>query len=267
MLKGVTSEEGKNTVGKSLGEFLTKNGISSYEKASNLLQKSGINEELKEIALKAADIQKPAEDAATSLTSIGNTTGILSNVKNVLSGIWSLMKTHPAVSIISGISAVAVTAYAIYKKLQKTQDEYIKDGEKAQENINTATSNLSTSQNKLKGIATTYKKSTKEIKNQEDAVNSLTDSYTELYKGVNKNTNENRSLSDTDYQQYISLSNELAELNPELVSGYDEQGKTPFLTLVQMQKKRLKILDSFMMHKDFLLTLRLVKIFRLYMMA
>lgn len=224
MFKGVTSEEGKNTVGKSLGEFLTKNGISSYEKASNLLQKSGINEELKEIALKAADIQKPAEDAATSLTSIGNTTGILSNVKNVLSGIWSLMKTHPAVSIISGISAVAVTAYAIYKKLQKTQDEYIKDGEKAQENIDTATSNLSTSQNKLKGIATTYKKSTKEIKNQEDAVNSLADSYTELYKGVNKNTNENRSLSDTDYQQYISLSNELAELNPELVSGYDEQG-------------------------------------------
>lgn len=224
MFKGVTSEEGKNIVGKSLGEFLLKNGISSYKKASNLLQKSGINDELKEIALKAADIQKPAEDAAASLTSIGNTTGILSNVKNVLSGIWSLMKTHPAVSIISGISAVAVTAYAIYKKLQKTQDEYIKDGEKAQENIDTATSNLSTSQNKLKGIATTYKKSTKEIKNQEDAVNSLADSYTELYKGVNKNTNENRSLSDTDYQQYISLSNELAELNPELVSGYDEQG-------------------------------------------
>lgn len=224
MFKGVTSEEGKNIVGKSLGEFLSKNGISSYKKASNLLQKSGIDDELKEIALKAADIQKPAEDAATSLTSIGNTTGILSNVKNVLSGIWSLMKTHPAVSIISGISAVAVTAYAIYKKLQKTQDEYIKDGEKAQENIDTATSNLSTSQNKLKGIATTYKKSTKEIKNQEDAVNSLADSYTELYKGVNKSTNENRSLSDTDYQQYISLSNELAELNPELVSGYDEQG-------------------------------------------
>lgn len=224
MFKGVTSEEGKNIVGKSLGEFLSKNGISSYKKASSLLQKSGIDDELKEIALKAANIQKPAEDAAASLTSIGNTTGILSNVKNVLSGIWSLMKTHPAVSIISGISAVAVTAYAIYKKLQKTQDEYIKDGEKAQENIDTATSNLSTSQNKLKGIATTYKKSTKEIKNQEDAVNSLADSYTELYKGVNKNTNENRSLSDTDYQQYISLSNELAELNPELVSGYDEQG-------------------------------------------
>ena len=224
MFKGVTSEEGKNIVGKSLGEFLSKNDIFSYEKATSLLQKSGINEELKEIALKAADIQKPAEDAAASLTSIGNTTGILSSVKNVLSGIWSLMKTHPAVSIISGISAVAVAAYAIYKKLQKTQDEYIKDGEKAQENINTATSNLSTSQNKLKGIATTYKKSTKEIKNQEDAVNSLADSYTELYKGVNKNTNENRSLSDTDYQQYISLSNELAELNPELVSGYDGQG-------------------------------------------
>ena len=101
MFKGVTSEEGKNIVGKSLGEFLSKNGISSYKKASNLLQKSGIDDELKEIALKAADIQKPAEDAAASLTSIGNTTGILSNVKNVLSGIWSLMKTHPTVSIIS----------------------------------------------------------------------------------------------------------------------------------------------------------------------
>ena len=123
MFKGVTSEEGKNIVGKSLGEFLSKNGISSYKKASNLLQKSGIDDELKEIALKAADIQKPAEDAAASLTSIGNTTGILSNVKNVLSGIWSLMKTHPTVSIISGIGAVAVTAYPIYKKLQKTQDE------------------------------------------------------------------------------------------------------------------------------------------------
>ena len=43
-------------------------------------------------------------------------------------------------------------------------------------------------------------------------------------EGVNKFTNENKSLSTEEYQDYLDISNQLAELFPELVSGYDEQG-------------------------------------------
>lgn len=45
-----------------------------------------------------------------------------------------------------------------------------------------------------------------------------------FYKGVNKNTNENRLLSDEDYQSYLDISNQLAEAYPQLVSGTDAQG-------------------------------------------
>ena len=208
----VSGEDAQKQIAEKIGEYLKGK---SYEKASSILKSSGVvNEDLKEIALNAAEIQKPAEEATSALAGLGNTSAGLSKLKGVITGLGSTIKTaalaHPILATIAAIAGLTVAGVAIYKKLHKSQAEYIKDGEKAQSTIDESASSLKTNQTKLKSLATTYKDSSKEIKNHEEAIDSLAKSYTDLYKGVNKNTNENRTLSTEDYQNYLDLSNELA---------------------------------------------------------
>lgn len=47
--------------------------------------------------------------------------------------------------------------------------------------------------------------------------------FAELAKGVNEYA-ENQSLSEEEYKEFLALNNELAELMPELVAGYDKEG-------------------------------------------
>ena len=74
--------------------------------------------------------------------------------------------------------------------------------EKAQQSINDA-------QNKLKNVSS--------------AINENKDRFLELSEGVDK-FSKNIKLSEEDYAEYLSISNKLAEISPELVTGYTEQG-------------------------------------------
>lgn len=222
----VSDEDSQKQIAEKIGQYLKGK---SYEKASSILKSSGVvNEDLKEIALNAAEIQKPAEEATSALAGLGNTSAGLSKLKGIITGLGSTIKTaamaHPILATIAVITGLTVAGVALYKKLHKSQAEYIKDGEKAQSTIDESVNSLKANQSKLKSLATTYKTSSKEIKNHEEAIDSLAKSYSDLYKGVDKNTNENRTLSTDDYQNYLDLSNELAQTFPDLVSGYDEQG-------------------------------------------
>lgn len=222
----VSDEDSQKQIAEKIGQYLKGK---SYEKANSILKSSGVvNEDLKEIALNAAEIQKPAEEATSALAGLGNTSAGLSKLKGTITGLGSTIKTaamaHPILVTIAAITGLTVAGIAIYQKLHKSQSEYIKDGEKAQSTIDESVNSLKANQNKLKSLATTYKTSSKEIKNHEEAIDSLAKSYSDLYKGVDKNTNENRTLSTDDYQNYLDLSNELAQTFPDLVSGYDEQG-------------------------------------------
>ena len=222
----VSDEDSQKQIAEKIGQYLKGK---SYEKASSILKSSGVvNEDLKEIALNAAEIQKPAEEATSALAGLGNTSAGLSKLKGIITGLGSTIKTaamaHPILATIAVIAGFTAAGVALYKKLHKSQAEYIKDGEKAQSTIDESVNSLKANQSKLKNLATTYKTSSKEIKNHEEAIDSLAKSYSDLYKGVDKNTNENRTLSTDDYQNYLDLSNELAQTFPDLVSGYDEQG-------------------------------------------
>lgn len=222
----VSDEDSQKQIAEKIGQYLKGK---SYEKANSILKSSGVvNEDLKEIALNAAEIQKPAEEATSALVGLGNTSAGLSKLKGIITGLGSTIKTaamaHPILATIAVITGLTVAGVALYKKLHKSQAEYIKDGEKAQSTIDESVNSLKANQSKLKNLATTYKTSSREIKNHEEAIDSLAKSYSDLYKGVDKNTNENRTLSTDDYQNYLDLSNELAQTFPDLVSGYDEQG-------------------------------------------
>lgn len=55
------------------------------------------------------------------------------------------------------------------------------------------------------------------------SVKSASESYTKLMDGIEKSSNANISLSSEDYDEFISSSNELAEMFPELVIGLDNE--------------------------------------------
>lgn len=48
--------------------------------------------------------------------------------------------------------------------------------------------------------------------------------YDRYTQGVNRATNQNISLSESDYQEYLKLTNQIAQYAPELISRYDSNG-------------------------------------------
>ena len=59
---------------------------------------------------------------------------------------------------------------------------------------------------------------------KKDTVSSNKDRYIELSAGVDNKTNKNLSLATEDYEEFLSITNQLAETFPSLVTGYDSQG-------------------------------------------
>lgn len=159
----LSNKDDQKQIAEKIGQHLKGK---SYEKASSILKSSGVvNEDLKEIALNAAEIQKPAEEATSALVGLENTSAGLSKLKGVITGLGSTIKTaamaHPILATIAAIAGFTVAGVTLYKKFHKSQAKYIKDGEKAQDTIDESTSSLKTNQSKLKSLATTYKTSSK----------------------------------------------------------------------------------------------------------
>ncbi|MBQ4523301.1 MAG: hypothetical protein IJA10_10180 [Lachnospiraceae bacterium] len=91
----------------------------------------------------------------------------------------------------------------------KAIDNYVNRAKYAAEAMQEAQEKIDDAQNSLKNMTTTLSENK--------------DRFLQLSKGVSE-FSENLHLSEEDYAEYLSISNELAELFPTLVSGYDEQG-------------------------------------------
>ena len=98
------------------------------------------------------------------------------------------------------------------------------------------------------------------LKTQQQTVKESAKRFAELSQGVDQLTGKNLSLSDDDYQEFLDISNELAEVFPELSRHYDENGNAIVdldgdvntitsslyrLLEVEQQIANQKILDNF----------------------
>lgn len=59
---------------------------------------------------------------------------------------------------------------------------------------------------------------------KQNTVDQNLDRYIELASGVDTTTNENRTLSTEEYQEFVNIQNELASIFPQIVTGVDAQG-------------------------------------------
>lgn len=103
-------------------------------------------------------------------------------------------------------------------------DIAIENGQKSQQSISDTFSEFSKGKTALNTLGQSFALTNQQITNTGDAIQSVATKYTELSKGVDKNTNSNIGLSDEDYQTYLDISTQLATLYPQLQSGTDAQG-------------------------------------------
>lgn len=161
--------------------------------------------------------------------SIAQATEETSQFKSALSAVGAVGKT--VLKTIGNMAFSAVTAFAIGKIIEGIDylwhynENIIKAGQEAKDSIDNTVKSLQDSKQSLMDLGSSFGDQTDQIKTTGDAIDQVAEKYTELRQGVsNDGQNENVSLSTDEYQQYIDLSNQLAEQFPQLVAGYDSQG-------------------------------------------
>lgn len=88
-------------------------------------------------------------------------------------------------------------------------DYYIHKSERLEENMNNAISTFQQAQSTLLEVT--------------NVISNTKDRFVELSAGVNK-FSENASLSSDEYAEYLSISNQIAKIAPELINDYDAHG-------------------------------------------
>lgn len=149
------------------------------------------------------------------------TSKLTSGLKNIAGAVGSSLLNFGASMAV--MAAITLAAKGI-DYLIHYQDKLIEKGEKAKETISNTFDEFSSKKTAVNDLGKQFADSEKDITSTGDAIDSIGKKYIEFKKGIDRNSNKNIGLSDSDYQSYLDLSNQLAEQFPTLVSGYDAQG-------------------------------------------
>lgn len=113
--------------------------------------------------------------------------------------------------LITGVTKLVGVGFKALDKYVINRDKYEAEAlEKMSEKAQDA-------QSKIKSLQS-------EIKQNADTVDEAGKKYAELAQGVNQLTGKNISLSDDEYKEFLDVSNQLAEVFPQLTKGYDDNG-------------------------------------------
>lgn len=154
------------------------------------------------------DYKANANEAVQANNQLGNSLSGLNNnwnaTKSAVSTTWKSMTGFS--KVLTGIGA----AMLVWELGSKAFDLMTTSAKEAEEAVGKA--------------STTYKNQTSILKKNKDAVVSIQDEWSNLSKGVNTNTNENIALTSTEFEKYLDLNKQIANIVPEAISGYDAQG-------------------------------------------
>lgn len=170
---------------------------------------------MKEYEASVASASSKAGTAATV------TSKLTSGLKNIAGAVGSSLLNFGASMAV--MAAITLAAKGI-DYLIHYQDKMIEKGEKAKETISNTFDEFSSKKTAVNDLGKQFADSEKDIISTGDAIDSIGKKYTEFKNGIDRSTNKNIGLSDSDYQSYLDISNQLAEQFPTLVSGYDAQG-------------------------------------------
>ena len=153
----------------------------------------------------SVEVNKTSNTVLGQVTAaMANQTGVISKVK---AGFTTLVSSVGAGNLIFKAIVVAITAVGValysYSKKQK----------QAIENLNSS----------VESAFDSYKEASSTARDTTNTVSGLKDEYATLSKGVN-DLGENVSLSSDEFDRYNEISNQIAELLPELVDHWTDEG-------------------------------------------
>lgn len=133
--------------------------------------------------------------------------GIGKIIGNIGSSITSLL---PIVGYLAAIAAVIGAIYGISKLIGNWIDRENFSAKETRE--------------EAKSLVDNYRSERKNTSTHKQKIDEVSDRYEELSRGVNLANNQNLTLTNEEYSEYLSICNDIAEMYPRLVSGYDAQG-------------------------------------------
>lgn len=178
------------------------------------------------------DTSYAEKNLASYQSYLNKTSSITSKFSSFTSKAGSVLKSFVSSLLSMGanmlagfaIGAVISGVVTLIDNYIHKSEEMIQAGEEARSSIQSTFDEFSSAKTSLTDLGKSFADNADDITNTGSAIDALANKYVELSQGVNTLTNANKSLSDTDYEDYINLSNQLAESYPSLVAGYDAQG-------------------------------------------
>lgn len=189
-----------------LKHILSNDALNESERVRILrstgLSKTQAKAKLAEMELTQATQKQAVANQKASLS----TFSLSSAVKGLGQNIKMAVMNNPVAVAVMTVSAIAGVVKAI-KKHKQAQEEAFESAKK----------NAEDAQSKIKSLQS-------EIKQNADTVDEAGKKYAELAQGVNQLTGKNISLSDDEYKEFLDVSNQLADVFPQLTKGYDDNG-------------------------------------------
>lgn len=206
--KAIDKYKEYKTYAESLDDKVLKNAVTANE--ADILKQSKFAEATKDLnqeLLKGIQYNTDYAESESLLSKNAKSmSGTFSGIKSKLSSLGSSLK-----NIAAGIGNMLIVQAVM---------SAISFGFEALDNYtNRAENNLSD----LEKIATEINDKKDAYTSHSASVNKIKNEYYELADGVNS-YGENISLTSTQYERYIELSNEIAQMYPDLVESYDAQG-------------------------------------------
>ena len=150
------------------------------------------------------------EETATTFT-LG---GAITSLKVKMANLGATMKGFFLSNPVTVTLTILTTAFSIFTTIMSKVKEF---SEKAAEAFENAKSTAQKFKDSISDIQSESQKTAKDAKE-------IAESYAKLAQSVNTSTNENISLTNKDYEEFLDLNNQLAKLFPQLTKGYDENG-------------------------------------------
>lgn len=189
-----------------LKHILSNDALNESERVRILrstgLSKTQAKAKLAEMELTQATQKQAVANQKASLS----TFSLSSAVKGLGQNIKMAVMNNPVAVAVMTVSAIAGVVKAI-KKHKQAQEEAFESAKKKADDA----------KSKIKSLQS-------EIKQNADTVDQAGKKYAELAQGVNQLTGKNISLSDDEYKEFLDVSNQLAEVFPQLTKGYDDNG-------------------------------------------
>lgn len=175
----------------------------------------------------ASDVKTGAMEMTEFDSVVATASSTSSNFSSILSGLGGIAKTVGSAMLnmfaMWAVSEAIGLATKGMDNLIHMNEIAIENGEKAQSKITEAYNDYTNKTSNITDLSKKYADQTTEINTTADAVTNLATKYTELKKGVGSD-NSNVSLSNSQYQEYLDISNQLADTLPGLYNGLDSNG-------------------------------------------